>query len=295
MTAASVDGMYPRVAVVQFNAALGDVAANVAAAVRHVEVLAESADLVIFPELFTTGYDMETLDHRALAEPVPGGFSVRRLRECAARTQTAITGTLIERDGEATYDTAVVIDSRGGLAGRYRKTHLHPSEQRVFSPGSELTVVPLGRDIRLGVAICFEHAFPELFAELALAGANLVAVPSAIKDGFGYLMDLRTRARAQDNQLFVSASNLAGDDGTTKWCGRSAIADPRGALRAFTPDANETQLVVDVDFSLIESERHQESLFIHRRPDLYTRLRGAEAPPGLSSQVVRPSGETSRP
>src|SRR5918995_925849 len=86
--------------------------------------------------------------------------------------------------------------------------------------------------LRIGIAICFEHAFPQIFTTLARRGAALVVNPSAVPVGFGYLQDLRTRARAQDNQIFVAAVNHVGKEGTVTYCGRSQVADPRGELVA---------------------------------------------------------------
>lgn len=267
------DNLHPRIAVVQFEAALGEVRRNVAAALSHIDSLDGHVDLVVLPELFTTGYNLDHLDHPALAEPVPDGDSVRSLARAASENRVAVCGGLLERDGDAVFDTVVVLDDSGRLVGRYRKTHLHPSERAVFKQGDELLVVSIGHGIRLGVAICFEHAFPEIFAELALNGANVVAIPSAVPEGFGYLMALRTRARAQDNQIFVAASNLAGNDGATQWCGLSAIVDPRGELLAFAGTNDQAELVAPVDLSLVDAERNQEPVFHHRRPELYRRLR----------------------
>lgn len=268
----------PRVAVAQTVPRLGDVEANLAAAESWIQALAGHADLVVFPELFTTGYNRELLDHDALAESLPDGPSARRLAAAAAAAGLAVTGTLLERDGRTVFDTAVVFDGHGRLVARYRKSHLHPGELRLFGQGDELLVVPIEPGLTLGVAICFEHAFPEIFAELALAGANLIAIPSAVPEGFAYLLDLRTRARAQDNQVFVAASNLGGDDGQTRWCGRSVIVDPRGDVVAAAGPGGEAQIVAELDLSLIAREREQEPLFGHRRPELYARLRNGTGP-----------------
>jgi predicted amidohydrolase len=272
-------GDHPRVAVVQSAAVLGDVGANLETALSHIESLSGRAELVVFPELFTTGYSLTHLDHDELAEVVPTGESLQRLTRAAATNRVAVCCGVLERDGDALFDTVVVFDSQGRLAGRYRKTHLHPSERATFKQGDELVVLAIGHGIRLGVAICFEHAFPEIFAELALGGANVIAIPSAVPEGFGYLMELRTRARAQDNQVFVAAANLAGDDGDTRWCGRSAIVDPRGELLAFAGTNEDAQLIATLDLAMVEAERHQEPVFHHRRPELYRRLRSTVEDP----------------
>lgn len=288
MTAVSHDGRGPRVAVAQTAPRLGDVEANLAEAEGWIAGLAGHADLVVFPELFTTGYNRDVLDHAALAEPLPDGPTARRLGAAAASAGIAVAGTILERAGSTVFDTAIVFDRDGRLVAHYRKSHLHPEELRIFGQGDELLVVPLGPDLRLGLAICFEHAFPEIFAELALAGANLIAIPSAVPEGFAYLLGLRTRARAQDNQVFVAASNLGGDDGRTRWCGRSVIVDPRGEILAAAGAGDAAQIVAELDLGLIAREREQEPVFGHRRPELYRRLRnGSTAPDGLGAATSR--------
>jgi predicted amidohydrolase len=268
------DGARRTVAAVQCSPILGAVSHNVEQAVRRISALRGRADLVVFPELFTTGYNREHLDHAQLAESLDDSPTVSRLTAAAADARVALTGTLLERDGAAIYDTAIVIDSDGRLVGRYRKTHLYPAEQPYFTRGDGLLVVPVGDELKLGLAICFEHAFPEIFTELALLGANLIAIPSAVPDGFGYLLDLRTRARAQDNQLFVVASNLVGFDSQTRWCGRSAIIGPRGEALAVADAEGEAVLIAKLDLDEIGRERRQEPVLASRRPELYQRSRG---------------------
>ncbi|MER3418413.1 MAG: hypothetical protein C4343_04780 [Chloroflexota bacterium] len=278
----------PRVAVAQTAPRLGDVEANLAEAEEWIAGLAGRADLVVFPELFTTGYNRDVLDHAALAEPLPDGPSAMRLGAAAASAGIAVAGTILERAGSTIFDTAVVFDRQGRLVARYRKSHLHPEERPIFGQGDELLVVSLAPDLRLGLAICFEHAFPEIFAELALAGANVIAIPSAVPEGFAYLLELRTRARAQDNQVFVAASNLSGDDGRTRWCGRSVIVDPRGEVLAAAGASGPALIIAELDLGLITREREQEPLFGHRRPELYRRLRTVStAPDGLGTASLR--------
>jgi predicted amidohydrolase len=138
----------------------------------------------------------------------------------------------------------------------------------LFRPGSELPVFELA-GLRIGIAICFEHAFPQIFTTLARRGAALVVNPSAVPMGFGHLQDLRTRARAQDNQIFVAAVNHVGKEGTVTYCGRSQVADPRGELVALAPDAAEAAIVAELDLAMIRQQRNQEPTFRALRPELY--------------------------
>ncbi|MGH7556894.1 MAG: carbon-nitrogen hydrolase family protein, partial [Gemmatimonadota bacterium] len=150
-----------------------------------------------------------------------------------------------------------------GAVARYRKSHLYPPERSHFAEGDELVVVPSAAG-RIGMMICFEHAFPEIATTLALQGAEILAIPSAVPYGYEHLLDLRTRARAQDNQIFAVAANLAGE----AFCGRSLIVDPRGEILA-QADSSQTALRATLDLSAIERERKREPALRLRRPQLY--------------------------
>jgi predicted amidohydrolase len=222
--------------------------------------------------MFEVGYDLASQGAALfeLAEPVPGPTSTR-LALLARRLGFAIVAGVTERDPDVAdllYDTAILLDREGGLVGRYRKSHLHPTEHAFFRPGSALPTFDLA-GLRIGVAICFEHAFPQIFTTLARRGAALVVNPSAVPVGFAHLQDLRTRARAQDNQIFVAAVNHVGQEGTATYCGRSQVADPRGELVALAPDAAEAAIVAEIDLGLIRRQRQQEPVFRALRPELY--------------------------
>ena len=262
-----------RIAVAQTAPIVGDVESNLAASETLVDRIAGSADLVVFPELFTTGYRREGMDHARLAEPLDGGQSLERLGRVARRSSLAIVGTILEAEDGRVYDTAVVIGADGRLAGSYRKTHLYPEERAYFAPGDQLEIVDAGV-ARIGLAICFEHGFPEIFAELALGGAEIIAIPSAVPTGYEYLLELRTRARAQDNQVFVAAANLVGFDGVTEWCGESMIVGPRGDVLASAGRAPGI-ISAELDGQRVVAERQQEPVLANRRPDLYPHLAGS--------------------
>lgn len=259
-----------RVGVVATTPSVGRVDENLAALAGTLETISALADLVILPELFPTGYHLTALEVTSAAEPLDGPI-VKQLCDLARGNAITLIGSMLEANGTKVYDTAVVIDSNGQVVTTYRKTHLHSSEAGTFTAGNELVVTELDGGLRVGLAICVEHAYPELFAELALAGAHLVAVPVAVRAGYGYLLDLRSRARAQDNQLFVATANFAGDDGCTAWCGGSAVIDPRGTVLATTADAA-GWAVAELDLSRQLREREQEPTLTRRRPELYVRL-----------------------
>jgi predicted amidohydrolase len=266
-------------AAIQMTCQLGDTTANLAQAETLLTEVAGQADIACLPELFNTGYHLDALGQRLfdLAEPVPAvpqdptGPTVTRLCELAACLNLAIIAGLAERDPLATgllYDSAVLINRHGHICGRYRKSHLYPTEHRFFRPGDTLPVFELD-GLRVGLAICFEAAFPPIFSTLALQGAQVVFNPSAVPVGYGYLQDLRTLARAQDNQLFVVAVNHAGDEGDVTYCGQSQVADPRGDILALASEDQPAAILAELDLRLIRDQRLQEPILRGFRPELY--------------------------
>lgn len=261
------------VAAVQMNAKLGDPAANLERAEALLSGADGRADVACLPELFSTGYNLALLGNNLLdlAEPIPDGPTTTRLAGLARQFNLAIIAGLVERDPDVTgliYDTTVVIDRRGELVGRYRKSHLYPDEHRFFTSGNELPVFSLN-GLTIGIAICFEHAFPQIFTTLALRGAQVIFNPSAVPVGFSYLQDLRTRARAQDNQCFVVAVNHVGPEGDVTYCGGSQVANPRGEVIACAPEDAEGVITAELPLDLILNQRWQEPIFRCFRPGLY--------------------------
>lgn len=251
------------VVLLQMAARAGDVAGNVAEVEHLVRTHGRDADLVVLPELVTTGYDLQLLAERGaeLAEPLDGP-SVSQVRAAGREVGATVVLGLLERAGTAVYDTAVVICPDGQTLP-YRKSHLYPTETRLFAAGNRLTVAdtPAGQ---LAPLICFEHAFPELATVLALRGAQVLVIPSAVPDGYEHLLALRTRARAQDNQIFAVGCNLSGEG----FCGRSLVADPRGDVLA-EAGPEPTVLRAVLDLTAIERERAREPSLRLRQPGLY--------------------------
>lgn len=251
------------VALLQIRARPGAVEDNLARLLDLLRTHGETADLVVAPELATTGYDLELLGRRGaeLAEPVDGP-SLKALAGVCADVGTTMMVGFLEDDGGTHYDSVATLTPDRAVS-TYRKTHLYPAEAAHFAEGTTLCTVPTPAGV-LGPMLCFEHAFPEIATALALRGAQLLVIPSAVPIGFEHLITLRSRARAQDNQVFVLACNLAGDG----FCGHSLIADPRGVVLAEAGD-EETVLRARIDLGAVERERSVEPALRLRRPDLY--------------------------
>lgn len=260
-----------RVAAIQMDCVLAEKDVNLSHALARMDAIAGQADIVSFPEFFTTGYHLDELadDIFDLAETIPGP-TTEKLAGKARQLGMAVVANILEKDDTlegVLYDTSFVIDERGMYLGRYRKVHLYPDEHRFMRAGNEIPIFEI-KGVKIGHAICYDHAFEELFRLLALKGAQLVFVPSAVPLGYEYLLNLRTRARAQDNQYFVVANNRVGTDGGVTYCGASKVVDPRGDVLAEAGTDEET-IVATIDTAAILRERKQEPVLRSRRADLY--------------------------
>ena len=164
-----------RVAVAQYQPRIGDPEGNRTAAVAWVEAAAaEGAQLVVLPELASSGYVFSGEEEAAaLAEDADSGVTVAALVEVCRRRGLHVVAGLAEQGDGCRHNSAVVLGPAGRLA-TYRKLHLFYDEQSWFRPGEELVVVDLPT-ARVGVAICYDLWFPEVARALALRGAEVIA------------------------------------------------------------------------------------------------------------------------
>jgi predicted amidohydrolase len=244
---------------------------------RKISKLLEKAakhkpDIVVLPEysMFDpTGLRAEDIVNEA--EPLDGPWS-RFFAEHAERNGFYILYTMFERRPgyRKAFNTAVLVSPSGEQLLVYRKTHMFDilgyRESDLFEPGNELSRVIDVNGYRLGVAICFEIRFPEIFRSLALRGADVVVVPAGWYRGPVKEDQIRllAAARAHENTLFVVVPVLYGDNFT----GRSLVADPYGVIRL---DAGPGEKVVAVELSKeeLEEARRMLPLLRLRRPELY--------------------------
>jgi predicted amidohydrolase len=261
-----------RVGLVQIDCRPNDKEHNLTHAITWLKSIPKGVDIICLPEFFNSGYHHDLIgnDFYRLAETIPGA-TTEALGEIARDRKMAILANIPEADQHQAgvlYDTTFVLNHEGELLGQYRKTHLYPSENRYFRAGDDFPVFDLG-GVRIGTATCFDHAFPEVFSSLATAGAEIIFIPSAVPVKYEYLLNLRTRARAQDNQLWVAAVNRVGTEGDVTYCGLSKVVNPRGEVVAEASEDREEILIADVDLTAIFRERKQEPVLRTRRPTLY--------------------------
>ncbi len=267
-----------RVAVAQIDPKLGEVERNLEACVSYLEqASAHGAQLLVLPECAIPGYMFESPEQALpFAEEIPGPSTETLQRECA-RLGTYVVCGMLERDGDALRNSAVLVGPEG-LAGTYRKAHLpFLGVDRFVVPGDELPVyeTPLGR---IGIEICYDLRFPELTRTLALRGADLIAHPTNFPLAARPQTEFITRARAAENRVYLLTSNRVGKEGWAEFCGWSQIVDPYGARLAEAGVDDETLLVAEVDLERARDKdyvipgEYELYLFEHRRPELYAAL-----------------------
>jgi len=239
----------------------------------------EGSDIVVLPEMFNCPYDSQYF--APFAEEWPHGPSLNMLRETAIEGRILLVGGSIpERHQGSIFNTSFVFGPSGELLARHRKVHLFDvdipggitfKESDTLSPGNDVTLAPLtGSSGKLGVAVCYDIRFPELFRRMALGGAMLVAVPAAFNLTTGPAhWDLLFRTRAVDNQVFVVGVSPARLPGASYVAfGHSILVDPWGEVLAMAA-ASEDLVVSEIDLARVEQVRRELPLLKHRRAELY--------------------------
>jgi predicted amidohydrolase len=262
-----------KVAAAQIACALGDVAANIAK-MRDFANRAKDAgaELVVFPETADTGYSMPVI--RKHATTLTEG-AVPQLQQIAKTLGIAIISGVAERDSESIYNAQIAIDPAGDIVAKYRKAHLFSpppvEEDKCFAPGKELVSFAVEK-LRLGLTICYDLRFPEIYRALACEfGVNVFIISSAWP--FPRVEHLRVLAvaRAIENQSYVVLSNRVGSDDGLPFCGNSAIVDAYGVTVASASADREELIVAEVSEEVVRSVRERMGVFEHRRPELYGR------------------------
>lgn len=228
----------------------------------------QGADLIIFPELFLTGYNIgKTV--AALAEPADGPCC-QKAAQIARTANIALLYGYPEQYRKEVYNSAILIDRDGKTCAGYRKTHLYGSyEKSCFKPGNSLIMTRL-EDLNIGILICYDVEFPEAVRSLVYGEADLIAVPTALMEDYCRVAEKVVPARAYESEIFVAYVNRCGSEGDTIYCGRSCLVGPDGRdiLRA---GISEELLIADIDKNAIAEARETNPVLKDLRPDLYAK------------------------
>ncbi len=249
----------------------GEIEGNVAAADALLGDLAP--DLLVLPELFTTGYAFrDRAEAAAVAERFPDGPTLAWLSRASARGGGVAVGGYVERDGERLYNAAAVFADGRPLTS-YRKIHLFGFEREVFDPGPGPFPVVEHRGVRVGVMICFDWRFPEAARTLALAGADVIAHPSNLVMPH---CQAAMVTRALENGVYTVTANRIGTEhrpprAPLVFTGASAIVTPAGVTVERGPAARPARLVAPFDPAIARDKvlASGNDILRERRPDAY--------------------------
>ncbi|CAI8793629.1 carbon-nitrogen hydrolase family protein [Pseudomonas sp. Irchel 3H3] len=248
-----------------------DVAANLHR-LQQLATEAKGADLLVVPEMFLTGYNIGVDAVNVLAQ-VYNGEAAQQIAQIARTSGVAILYGYPERaeDGQI-YNAVQLIDAQGTRLCNYRKTHLFGDlDHSMFSAGEDDFPLVELNGWKLGFLICYDLEFPENARRLALAGAELILVPTANMIPFDFIADVTVRARAYENQCYVAYANYCGSEEQIHYCGQSSIAAPDGS-RIAQAGLDEALIVGTLDRQLMLDSRAANRYFLDRRPALYDAL-----------------------
>lgn len=261
-----------KIAAVQTSPVFGEVQANVDTALGMVP---GGMDLVVLPELFSTGYQFRDREElAAFAEDLEGdpapGSTLSRLAEAAARHETVIVAGMAERAGDRFFNSSVLVRP-DGTRGLYRKVHLFMDEKSLFEPGDLGFPVFEACGTTVGMMICFDWIFPEAARSLALAGAEVLCHPSNLLLPWCQAAMI---TRCQENMVHAVTANRVGSedraDNPLTFSGRSQVVSRFGdRLAGLGPDETGTA-VAEVD--IVEKDKlftPRNDLWSDRRPEAY--------------------------
>jgi predicted amidohydrolase len=264
------------VGLAQLATVAGDVAANLERCLLAMQEAHQAGcQLVVFPECALSGYMFS--DHataRAAAVTADGDVVTALVSGCSSMRLYCVIGVLLS-DGERLWNSALLVGP-DGVVGRYDKTHLPQLGVDNFVEAGnrpyEVHETPIGR---LGLQICYDWRFPEVTRTLALAGAELVAMPTCSPSSSVELADYIPRTRAVENAIFLVMVNRVGAEGPADFAGRSQAVDPDGRVLV-DAGGREGLVLADLDLDQARSKDrdqgdglYQLHLMKDRRPDLY--------------------------
>lgn len=264
-----------RLATVQFTPCLGEPDANLEAIGKLLASV--EADVIVLPELCTSGYFFVSREELEPFAEVPGGRACGFFHRLADKKRAIIVAGVPEAAGGLFYNSVFVFRPDVPEPLIYRKSHLFYKERFVFEPGD--TGFPVVRDERLdlsiGIMLCYDWRFPEVGRSLALDGAELIACPSnLVTDAWRKVMP----ARAIENKLYVAVANRCGTETrgeeTLLFKGCSAVYDPWGEAVALADAEGDRVMVSEIDPRPCRDKSFNEfnDIFADRRPELYGAL-----------------------
>jgi predicted amidohydrolase len=266
-----------KIAGVQMDVSIADTGANIARMIVKLrETTAAGARLTVFPECALCGYCFGSLDEaRPLAQPIPGPATESVREACAELGCYCIFG-LLELDGSRVFNAAVLVGP-AGVIGSYRKVHLPFLGIDMFtSPGDRPFAVHSAGELKIGMNICYDAAFPEAARSLAILGADLIALPTNWPPGAECTAASVINARALENAVYYIAVNRVGSERGFDFIGRSKIVGTNGETLVEARTAGEEILYAEIDPAKSRRKhiirvpgKHEIDRLADRRPEMY--------------------------
>ena len=280
-----------RIACVQMEPIVGEKDRNVRRSIEMIEEAAgKGATLVVLPELCNSGYVFDTREEAfALSEEIPAGPTCQAWAGVASKHGLHIVAGIDERDGDALYNSSVVIGPHG-YVGTFRKVHLWNEENLFFEPGNlgfPVFKTPIGR---IGTFICYDGWFPESYRLCALQGADIVCVPTnwvpipGQDENREAMANILAMAAAHSNSLFIAAADRIGTERQQPFIGQSIIVSYTG-WPVGGPASPDKEEIIYADVNLSDARRKRNwneynQVLRDRRTDLYNEMLGASSAPG---------------
>lgn len=255
-----------KIGYLQFTPVFGDIEANMA----QISALLDDchgADLLVLPELASTGYRFASRDEAlTLSQPEDGEFVQFLAAQCASHGFHLVAG-FAELDGDRLFNSSVLVGARG-VTGKYRKLHLFMDEKDIFEPGDlGLPVFDIG-PCKVGMLVCFDWVFPEAWRALALAEADIICHPSNLVLPYA---QQAVPVHAMLNRIFAVTCNRTGAEKDLVFTGQSIIANPSGEVLSRASTERPAVSIADVDLATARDKRitARNDVFRDRRCDVY--------------------------
>jgi len=249
--------------------------ANVSKTILDLENLidaADSSDLIVLPELCNSGYNFENYQMAwDTSEEISQSPFIEFLVSKTSEHNLFVVSGFNERDKDLLYNSAVLVGPKG-VVGKYRKLHLFMNEKDFFAPGNVgLPIFDIGI-CKIGMLVCFDWIYPEVWRILTLKGADIICHPSNL-----VLPGLAQRGipiHALINRIYIITANRIGQERDLKFTGLSTIADPKGDVLLQLSEAEKEVGTVKIDITLARNKNitPRNNIFTDRRPDEYAFL-----------------------
>lgn len=252
----------------QVNPASREVLKNIAT--TRGSIRTTKADILLFPELFLSGYQTSSLDEIALHKT---DGQLQDLITDASEAHVSLVVGYLEQDGDNFYDSFFLVDGVTGAFQTVRKTHLFGAEHSAFGRGNALDVISLS-GINIGFMNCVEIEFPEIARTLALKGAALFLVGSANMHPYANDHRIACEARAVENKRPLVYVNRVGQESGFDFCGESRLVSERGEILVELNPASEESRLVTVELG--QKSASEVDFLAQLRPELYLHSREAD-------------------